>query len=365
MLMSSTITLFLPNLCTTICPSRHVVRKLQGITVYGMGKLFSMLLYKKYGGAYVHGIYEKFISSYPLVYNYSEWLSNRSKITNAGHNKTAGDILKAGTGIGSGDIETLALVYCLFMENFASDGGMLYGDTPLKAAKFYSAANPKDNLWAIRPVIGLTNGRVYTGTPGLSSYYNVNTYNAIPTLDSGQAIILQGYGSSNPKSATHEMLYKLNSGGSDAPLLKITPHDGNTATRYYIAIPNNVLHNNTYGRYASGESGADVYPLVSGSENTIDTDGKDAYLFVATLYQNVASSATYNWAERPTVMYGDVNGDGEVTAADTTRLRQWIAGWDVVINELVADVNADGEVTAADVTRLRQYIAGWDVKLGP
>ena len=66
----------------------------------------------------------------------------------------------------------------------------------------------------------------------------------------------------------------------------------------------------------------------------------------------------------PSILYGDVTDDGVVSAADVTRLRQWIAGWDVVINELLADVTGDDDITSADVTRLRQWIAGWNVKLG-
>jgi len=65
------------------------------------------------------------------------------------------------------------------------------------------------------------------------------------------------------------------------------------------------------------------------------------------------------------ILYGDVNGDGEIDGADVTRLRRYIAGWDVEIDHDAADVNDDGEIDGADVTRLRRYIAGWDVILGP
>ena len=67
------------------------------------------------------------------------------------------------------------------------------------------------------------------------------------------------------------------------------------------------------------------------------------------------------------VVYGDVNGDGRITASDVTMLLQYLAEWDVgdSINLANADVNGDGRITASDVTLLLQYLAEWDVTLGP
>jgi subtilisin family serine protease len=80
---------------------------------------------------------------------------------------------------------------------------------------------------------------------------------------------------------------------------------------------------------------------------------------------NAHGSATLNYYTA--IMYGDVNGDGRITAADVTMLLQYLAEWDLgdSINLANADVNGDGRITAADVTLLLQYLAEWDVVLGP
>ena len=65
------------------------------------------------------------------------------------------------------------------------------------------------------------------------------------------------------------------------------------------------------------------------------------------------------------IIYGDANGDGEVTTRDVTLLQQYMAGWDVTLVAESADANGDGEVTTRDVTLLQQFMAGWEVTLGP
>jgi hypothetical protein len=74
--------------------------------------------------------------------------------------------------------------------------------------------------------------------------------------------------------------------------------------------------------------------------------------------------------------FGDVNGDGVITAADTTLLRRYIASVDKPLfrqqnpdfNFGNAHVRGASDITAADVTQLRRYLAASDpstVKLGP
>lgn len=68
-----------------------------------------------------------------------------------------------------------------------------------------------------------------------------------------------------------------------------------------------------------------------------------------------------------TGLKGDVNLDGEVTAADVTLLAQHAAGIEFITDAVAlanGEVNGDGEITASDVTKLACYAAGiitdWD-----
>lgn len=63
--------------------------------------------------------------------------------------------------------------------------------------------------------------------------------------------------------------------------------------------------------------------------------------------------------------YGNVDGNDQINGVDVTLLLQYLAEWDVTINETYADVNGDGEINGRDATLLLQYLANWDVVLGP
>lgn len=61
---------------------------------------------------------------------------------------------------------------------------------------------------------------------------------------------------------------------------------------------------------------------------------------------------------------GDLNSDGSINSIDAVLLAQFIAGWDVELDEMAADCNGDGSINSIDAVLLAQYIAGWDVTLG-
>ena len=64
------------------------------------------------------------------------------------------------------------------------------------------------------------------------------------------------------------------------------------------------------------------------------------------------------FSEKPALIHGDVNGDGEVNIADVTTLINIILGKDIEPTSGVADVNTDGEVNITDVTALVNIILG-------
>ena len=60
------------------------------------------------------------------------------------------------------------------------------------------------------------------------------------------------------------------------------------------------------------------------------------------------------------IIFGDVNGDGEVNAKDVTILERYVAKWDdVEIVDENSDLNSDGLINAKGVTILARYIAKW------
>jgi hypothetical protein len=266
---------------------------------YGMGLMFGMLMYKTYGGSFVTGIYDSFNAAYPPAKNRGQYLINESLIAAAGHDRAAGRALRGGTGVGTAAnfSDTLPLLYYLFMENFAADGGMVYSAAPSQSTKFYGRSRPQDNLWAVRSVAGVNNGRVFTETVGVGSSISASGFEQYPVLMPGGLISLRGYGSQPGfKSATHEMLYELTFSANN-PVLNITaPNDGNSASRYYVVIPKDTLVTGTFTA-ATGHQGADVYPLEKGALTRINTHGRQAYLFVVTFNQNIQTAMPpYSWS---------------------------------------------------------------------
>ena len=60
--------------------------------------------------------------------------------------------------------------------------------------------------------------------------------------------------------------------------------------------------------------------------------------------------------------YGDVNTDAVVDMKDLGLLQQYLANWEVDINEAVADLDSDGEIALRDLATLRQFLARWDIE---
>jgi len=105
----------------------------------------------------------------------------------------------------------------------------------------------------------------------------------------------------------------------------------------------------------------------------VDDDAND-YCDVCYNHLNHIDEDSDNWcdicwseipAEPEEIIYGDADGDGEVTLTDAALLGQWLAGYDVTVNEAAADADGDGEITLTDAALLGQWLAGYDVTLGP
>lgn len=66
-----------------------------------------------------------------------------------------------------------------------------------------------------------------------------------------------------------------------------------------------------------------------------------------------------------TVIYGDVNGDGVVSAVDYVKIKNYIMSASELSGsyKLAADVNSDGTITAVDYVNIKNYILGNDSSL--
>ena len=70
--------------------------------------------------------------------------------------------------------------------------------------------------------------------------------------------------------------------------------------------------------------------------------------------------------EKPVeIIYGDADGDGEITLLDANLLNQYLSDWEVTLDEAAADADGDGEITLLDANLLNQFLSDWDVTLGP
>ena len=104
-----------------------------------------------------------------------------------------------------------------------------------------------------------------------------------------------------------------------------------------------------------------------------DEAGQDS--FDVRLHNGVV---TVDEEEEPSILYGDVNGDGKITNTDSLMLMRYLSNLDPITGESTikvqagADVNGDGKLTNTDSLMLMRYLSNLDpitgessIKLGP
>ena len=276
---------------------------------YGMSNLYSLMMHRATNGSFATDIFTFFSLEFPASATGAEFLMHRDRINNAGMSAIIGDALHSVglTGTSSGEL-AFSLMYFLFMEQFASDGGMVNGQM---THPFTPSNYSFDRLWGIRPNLGMSTSFLSNGT----SFFSVSHLAPLPQIASGHNISMSGYNGTPPLGASHDRMYRLTGGGLDTPILTISTPDNNPYTQWYVVIPNYVA--NAFiapGWYTTlGSLGARVYPLQRGGvANIIDTDGQPAYLFVATLFRNVDAPVTFTWSS------GATTTDTLITAAPLT-----------------------------------------------
>ena len=356
----------------------------------GMDSFFGTYLHRRTDGAFLGGLYSYLMNTFPPSYDYASFRARQEDIASLGLPTILGNAFSTmGITQDYTGLEAFRYIYFSFMESFAADGGHVikngenFTTFPIFPHSNFSAYN----FWGVRPNLGIapsgtgaqagTNGMFTDATGGWISLAD-NGRSAFPILTSPGTVNLTGYRGTPPyppNGVTHEKFYRLAGETTTNPILTIQINDNNANTRYYVVIPNDPVGAVSSSENRTlGQDGATVHLLRGNNAQThIDTGGQTAYLFAVTFMRNVSNvQVMYSWGNAlpsptppPSIVPGDANSDGVVTAADVGIIRAYLAGFPVDICLYAADVNGDGQVTAADIGLIRAYLAGFPVVLGP
>ena len=124
-----------------------------------------------------------------------------------------------------------------------------------------------------------------------------------------------------------------------------------------IVIPKSVIY---IGEYGLGYRGIyNEYGLRIDSEKI---PGFTVYGYAGTDAQRYAEENGFTFVPlEDNSVFGDIDGDGDPNVDDVLLVQQFIAGWDIGIEEYLLDINSDGLVSVDDAILIQQIIAGWDV----
>ncbi|MCL1884326.1 MAG: hypothetical protein FWF81_11335 [Defluviitaleaceae bacterium] len=278
---------------------------------YGMSGLYSSFkhrLAEQFGICYAGAVYRFFAQNFPRARNHDEFLQNSYRIYTSGMNEIIGDIShSAGITMGADGELAFQLMYFLFMEAFAADGGIIEGRSP---NAFVDSPYSAFNLWGIRPNLGRfmnfgSDWGRYGVTPNGDRFYDLGNARPFSTLHSHFWLNMHGYNGMPPLGASHERFYRIpmhseNMNSEHFPVLNISIDDNSYFTNFYVVIPLDqpgAVSSPSNPRL--GQHGARVYPLLNNNEpNFINTSGQDAYFFIVTLYRNVDVQGFYQWLDR-------------------------------------------------------------------
>jgi len=271
---------------------------------YGMSSLHGALMHRQTAGIYVSSVYDFLRATFPISTTSAAFRANENRLRYMGMPEIVGNAfyyagLTGSTGA-SGEL-AFNLLYFLFMENFAADGGDVVSNNVVHpTTEFIADPFSAHNLWGVRPNLGLTPGFVYLDHHGSST--SLSAWTALPTLPSGGQVSLSGYNGTPPLGATQDRFYRLIGESLENPVLTISIADDDPRTQFYVVIPNDPVGSvSNINNMQLGRDGATVHTLQRGNvESVIYTGGQTAYLFVATLFRNVDAAVTYSWgAEIP------------------------------------------------------------------
>ena len=211
-------------------------------------------------------------------------------------------------------------------------------------------------------VTGLSN-KTYTGS-AINQTVTVKLGSKTLTLNTDYTVSITN--NTNAGTATVKITGKGNYTGTKSGTFTISAANISSATVSGIA-----------GSYTyTGKAIAPVPTLTfNGKKLTANTDYTVAYqnntnvgtaTVTITGKGNFTGTKTVNFTISKTAVTripGDVNGDTEVDLKDVTALKQYMAKWNVTINEANSDVNGDGLIDVKDITLIKQRLANWNVKL--
>ena len=144
---------------------------------------------------------------------------------------------------------------------------------------------------------------------------------------------------------------------------------GNIGTigRVLFDVPNDPNFLDKYALVCDEDINSEIYLSPKRTENAIAAD-QNTYVFAVRL-PNGETKKDISFSFKPiggaieknkTIIYGDVNEDGDVSTTDATLVTRWAGGnvTTVLKNILAADINGDGSITTTDATLITRRAGG-------